>query len=270
MERMLDVTSRAEERHFWFLGLRRNAHYMLARALDGRRVDRIVDCGAGTGRNLDWLQAFGPAVGLELTPLGLAIGRTRGRPLVRGTVTRLPFADESASLVTSFDVLYCLSEDDERAAVREMWRVLQPGGLALINVAALEILRGAHSTLTHERRRYSRRRLTALLNDAGFVIRRMTFTNMVTFPVTLAIRWLDRVSGRSATASDTEMRVPASPVNAIFDLALRAEWLLLHAMNLPVGTSLMCLAQKANHEDMKPHAEPAPKSPRQGDEERSP
>jgi len=249
MERMLDVTSRAEERHFWFLGLRRTAHYLLERALDGRRVDRIVDCGAGTGRNLDWLQAFGPAIGLELTPLGLRIGRARGRPLVRGTVARLPFADGSASLVTSFDVLYCLSDDDERAAVREMWRVLKPGGLALVNVAALEILRGSHSTLTRERRRYSRRRLTALLTEAGFGIRRMTFTNMVTFPVTLAIRWLDRVSGRSATASDTEMRVPAAPVNALFDLALRAEWLLLHAMNLPIGTSLMCVAQKGGHGD---------------------
>jgi SAM-dependent methyltransferase len=246
MERMLEVTARAEERHFWFLGLRRNARYMLDAALDARTVSRIIDCGAGTGRNLDWLQSYGPAIGVELTPFGLQIGRSRGRRLVRGTVARLPFADTSADVVTSFDVLYCLPDVDEQQAVREMWRVLKPGGLALVNVAALEILRGSHSTLTHELRRYSRRRLTTLLTGAGFVIRRMTFTNMATFPITLGVRWFDRVSGRADTASDADMRVPPRPVNTIFDVALRLEWLLLHLTDLPVGTSLMCVAQKGD------------------------
>ena len=163
---------------------------------------------------------------------------------MRGTVAQLPFADASADLVTSFDVLYCLADRDETRAVREMWRVLKPGGLALVNVAALDILRGSHSTLTHELRRYSRRRLTDLLEGSGFAIRRMTFTNMATFPVTLAVRWLDRVTGRAATASDSDMRVPAAPINTLFDAALRLEWALLHVTNLPIGTSLMCLAEK--------------------------
>ena len=245
MERMLEVTARAEEQHFWFLGLRRTAKTMLDAALAGRRLERIIDCGAGTGRNLQWLRAYGLVAGLELTPLGLQIGRAHRRgPLVRGTVAQLPFADASADLVTSFDVLYCLSDRDETRAVREMWRVLKPGGLALVNVAALDILRGSHSALTHELRRYSRRRLTDLLEGSGFAIRRMTFTNMATFPVTLAVRWLDRVTGRAATASDSDMRVPAAPVNALLDAALRLEWALLHVTNLPIGTSLMCLAEK--------------------------
>ena len=244
MERMLDVTARAEERHFWFLGLRRNARYLLDSVLDGRDAGRIIDCGAGTGRNLEWLKSYGTAIGVELTPLGLRIGRSHGRRLVRGTVAQLPFADASADVVTSFDVLYCLPDVDERHAVNEMWRVLKPGGMALVNVAALDILRGSHSTLTHELRRYSRRRLTSLLTGAGFVIRRMTFTNMATFPITLAVRWFDRVSGRAETASDADMRVPPRPINALFDVALRLEWLLLHVSNLPIGTSLMCLAQK--------------------------
>ena len=251
---MLDVTARAEERHFWFLGLRRNARYLLDAALDGRTVSRIIDCGAGTGRNLDWLQTYAAAIGLELTPLGLRIGRSRGRRLVRGTVARLPFADATADVVTSFDVLYCLPDADELAAAREMFRVLKPGGVALINVAALDILRGSHSTLTHELRRYSRRRLTSLLTGAGFVVRRMTFTNMATFPVTFAVRWLDRVSGRVDTASDADMRVPAWPINALFDAALRVEWLLLHVTNLPVGTSLMCVAEKPSASRASPRS----------------
>jgi len=92
------------------------------------------------------------------------------RPLIQGTVTQLPFADASAALLTSFDVLYCLDDASEQAAVREMWRVLRPGGLLLVNVAALEILHGSHSTLTMEVRRYTKTRLRQLLAGAGFMM----------------------------------------------------------------------------------------------------
>jgi SAM-dependent methyltransferase len=245
MEQMLEATAAAEDRHFWFRGLRRNAQRLLTNAVGqpgpGRR---IVDCGAGTGRNLDWLQAFGSAVGVELSPVGLRVGRAHRRRLVRGTVTRLPFRDETVDIATSFDVIYCLDDDSEQQAVREMFRVLKPGGVLLLNVAALEMLRGSHSTLTMERRRYGRRRLTDLLTGAGFIIERMTFTNMVTFPVTWAVRWLERVTGRADTASDSDLRVPAAPINRAFDAALAVEHALMSVVDLPVGTSLMCVARK--------------------------
>ena len=244
MDRMLDATARAEEHHFWFLALRRTAARMLEAALAGRRTGWIVDCGAGTGRNLDWLDQFGQTVGIELSPAGLRVGRARGRRLVRGSVAALPLGDQSVSVATSFDVLYCLDDVTEARAVAEMWRVLEPGGVALVNVAALEILHGSHSTLTHEVRRYTPRRLSALLENAGFAIERLTFTNMATFPVALAVRTFDRVTGRAARASEADITVPPWYINALFDGLLRAEGQLLRAVNLPVGTSLLCVARK--------------------------
>src|SRR5262249_12911844 len=144
------------------------------------------------------------------------------------------------------DVLYCLDDATELAAVQEMWRVLRPGGLVLVNVAALDVLRGSHSTLTHEVRRYTPARLTARLTSAGFTIERMSFTNMATFPLWLAVRWSERVRGRAEQPSDADLRVPAWPINAVLSTALAVESLLLRATNLPVGSSLMCLARKKN------------------------
>jgi SAM-dependent methyltransferase len=244
MDKMLEATARAEDSHFWFRGLRRNARLLLEEALDGRRPGRIVDCGSGTGRNLDWLSEYGDAVGVERADIGVAIARVRGRRVVQGTVAALPFADHSAGLVTSFDVLYCLDDDVERAAAREMFRVLAPGGIALVNVAALDMLHGAHSTLTMERRRYTPARLTALLGGAGFVITRMTFTNMMTFPLTLAVRVADRITGRVQQASDAELRVPPAPANAMLSAAVAIDGALLRWGNLPIGSSLMCVARK--------------------------
>jgi SAM-dependent methyltransferase len=241
---MLDATARAEDAHFWFRGLRRNAARFLDRALGGRRGVRILDCGAGTGRNLDWLTAFGSAIGVELSTTGLDLGRARRARLVRASVTHLPFPNASMDVCTSFDVLYCLDDEAERRAVQEMWRVLRPGGVALVNTAALDVLRGAHSTLTHERRRYSRASLRRLLASTGFVVERLTFTNMATFPVTLAVRWADRVTGRADTGSDADLRVPAAPINSAFDALLAAEGALLQVVDLPIGSSLLCVARK--------------------------
>jgi SAM-dependent methyltransferase len=241
---MLAATALAEDRHFWFRGLRRNARLLLDEALRGRRLRQIIDCGSGTGRNLDWLREYGPAVGVEWSPFGLSVGRAHGRCLVRGTVTQLPFSDASADLTTSFDVLYCLDDESERQAIREMWRVLRVGGLALVNAAALEMLHGSHSTLTHERRRYTPRRLASRLTDAGFEVSRLTFTNMTTFPIVLAVRMAERLTGRAKQASEADLRVPAAPINAIFSGAMAIDGGLLRFANLPIGTSLLCVARK--------------------------
>jgi SAM-dependent methyltransferase len=241
---MLEATALAEDSHFWFLHLRRNARFLLRAALGGLRPRLIIDCGAGTGRNLDWLSDFGPAVGVECSPTGLAEGRKHGRRMLRGSVTHLPFAEGAAEVVTSFDVLYCLDDLAERQALREMFRVLAFDGVALVNAAALDILHGSHSQLTHEQRRYTRRRLAGRLEDAGFAVERVTYTNMMTFPLALAVRTSERMTGRAGTASDADLRVPSAPVNAVLNGALALEHAWLRAGNLPVGSSVMAVARK--------------------------
>ncbi len=72
---------------------------------------------------------------------------------MQGSVTHLPFADASIDVVLSFDVLYCLEAPAEQARSQEMFRVLRPGGCVVINVAALDMLKGDHSVLGGEVRR---------------------------------------------------------------------------------------------------------------------
>jgi len=244
MERMLAATAAAEDRHFWFRGLRRNAQLMLRQAGVEPGLSLILDCGAGTGRNLDWLSAYGPAFGVDLTPLAIEVGRRKGRRLARGSVTDLPFPTASADLATSFDVLYCMDDEGEAKTLREMWRVLKPGGVALINSAALNFLRGSHSTLSFERRRYTPRRMRASLEAAGFDVERVTFTNFVLFPPVFAVRGLQRLTGRADEPSDADLNVPIAPVNTFFNLGLALENRLLAMVDMPIGTSVMAVARK--------------------------
>jgi SAM-dependent methyltransferase len=222
MDRLLEATARAERDHFWFHGFRRFVQPWLARAVEGVRAPLILDCGCGTGHNLAMLRRYGRACGIDITWTGLAHAHLLGeRAVARASATSLPFPTGQFDLLTSFDVLYALEDDSEREAIREMYRVLRPGGQVLINVAALKILTGNHSVLGGEVRRYSRQELREHLERAGFEIRRITYTNFLLLPLVLFIRFAQRVAG--ARESDIEITVPGQPINTILAGVLAIE-----------------------------------------------
>lgn len=216
-------------------------------ATAGRPEARILDCGCGTGSNLDLLARFGRAYGFDLSETGVLIGRNAGRKqLARGSVAAVPFSSGSFDLVTSFDVLYALDEKEEGAALSEMRRLLRPGGFALINVAAMDILRGDHSVLSRELRRYSATRLARLVEDAGLEIVRLTYTNQILFLPLLLVRWAHRRRGLAAPGEATrEISLPPPPLNAILSAMLWCEGLWVRWLDQRwFGSSLLCLARR--------------------------
>lgn len=246
VEHLLRATAKAEARHFWFRGFRAFVTPLLQQAAAGRTGLSLLDCGCGTGANLELLERFGRAYGFDLSEIGLRIGRGAGRTrLARARVTAVPFAAASFDIVTSFDVLYALDDRPEREAVAEMFRVLKPGGFAVVNVAANEALRGDHSVLSHEVRRYSRQGLRQRLEAAGFAVVRISYTNASLFLPLLAVRTLQRRRGlRSETGAQQEITVPPAPINALLSAALWLESLWLRRFDAPVGSSLLCVARK--------------------------
>jgi ubiquinone/menaquinone biosynthesis C-methylase UbiE len=243
MDRLLEATARAERDHFWFHGFRRFIQPLLSRAVEGRANARILDCGCGTGYNLTMLRQYGRACGIDITWSGLAYARARGeRQVARASATCLPFPAEQFDLVTSFDVLYAFDDDMERDALNEMYRVLRPGGQIVINVAALKFLTGNHSVLGGEVRRYHRRELAEHLQRTGFTVLRITYTNFTILPLVMGLRLVQRVQGPHE--STAEMTVPAAPINAALSGLLAVEAAALRAVNMPLGSSLLALAQK--------------------------
>ena len=244
---MLEATARAERDHFWFRGFRRFVAPLLSRAAAGRRDLRLLDCGCGTGTNIRVLLApHGDAWGFDLTWTGLRFARSSGvTRIVQASAAAIPYPSAVFDVVTSFDVLYCLPGDVEREAVREMWRVLKPGGAAVINVAAMDVLRGNHSVLSAELRRYDKASLRALLEPAGFRIERMTYTNAALFPLMLGVRGVQRLVGLAPEQeAEGEISVPPGPVNAALSALLAIEAGIVRRVPMPFGSSLLCLARK--------------------------
>jgi SAM-dependent methyltransferase len=246
MEHLLRATARSEAQHFWFRGFRAFIAPLVQQAIGGHQSPRILDCGCGTGANVELLSRRGPAFGFDRSETGLRLGRAAGRTtIVRADVTAAPFPDAAFDLVTSFDVLYSLESDTEHAALGEMWRLTRPGGHILVNVAAMDVLRGDHSVLSRERRRYSRASLRSLVQGAGFQIVRLTYTYACLFVPLAVTRTLQRLRGLAAEGeTEREITVPPAPVNAALTGLVLAESAWLRHFDSPFGSSLLCLARK--------------------------
>lgn len=246
MDRLLELTYLAEQSHFWFRGFRSYVRPEIARAVAGRRYPRLLDCGCGTGSNLKMLEEFGEAFGFDLTWNGLVFAHHHGRrDIARASIGAIPFVSSQFDVVTSFDVFQCLPEPVERDAAREMWRVLKPGGHAILNVAALEILSGGHAVLSEEVRRYTPKRLRRVFEEAGFAIERLTFAHATLVPLMLPIRmWQRWRSGGNVPAGEFDITVPPAPINAALTAVVGLEAAALRVLNMPVGSSLLLHARK--------------------------
>ena len=235
----------AEDRQWWYAGMRAISFALLDAGPPPGGAPRMLDCGCGTGAIVAHLAARGRAVGVDLSAEAVRLAHTRGAAVARAELSALPFADGTFDAVTSFDVIYHRWVTDDAAAVREMVRVLRPGGLLLLRVPALKLLWGAHDEAVHSRHRYTRTEVRALLARAGLEVLRATYANTLLFPLLFARRTLDRVTGRHG--SDVAF-LPA-PLERAFGAALRLEARLVRHVSLPVGASVFALARKRGSPD---------------------
>jgi SAM-dependent methyltransferase len=250
MERnQYDLMYAQEERHWWYVGMRRISAALLEQyppRLDGLldRRWRILDAGCGSGGMTRFLERFGEVVGVDIHPHALELAKHRGlRGLARSSVGALPFADAMFDIVTSFDVLYHLDVNDDRAALREIHRVLRPGGVALIRLPAFDWIRGAHDEVVHTRHRYTRDELVGKLEDAGFRMEQSTYANFLLFPLAPAKRYLERKNG---TRESTDLWRPPGPLNRLLGDLLSLEALPARGPGLTWGLSVFAVARRVH------------------------
>ena len=228
-----------EETHWWYAGMRAITEAVVGPARAGERA-LILDAGCGTGNNLRHLSSRGRTVGVDLSQEALRFCQSRGVTVAGGSLLSLPFADQTFDLVTSFDVLYHRWVTDDRAALRELVRVLKPEGLLFVRVPALKMLWGAHDEAVFSRHRYTRGEVCDLFTECGLAVERASYCNSLLFPVLAARRTLDRWAHREGS----DVQEPPARLGGIFRsmLGLEAAW--LRRWSFPVGASVVALGRR--------------------------
>jgi SAM-dependent methyltransferase len=242
MEHTYPILFEVEESHWWHIGRRRIiASFVkeICEQVKDRRA-RILDVGCGTGANLMMLSEFGEAEGVDVSPDALTFCRERGLQNVKlGAAEALPYEDHTFDLVTALDVVEHI--DDDVAGLREMRRVLRPGGRVLLFVPTFMFLWGLQDDVSHHRRRYRMTELRQAATAAGLEVERTTYANITFFLPILLGRKLMRLTG-IRTESENNINIPA--LNNLFGATLGAERHWLRYLNIPFGVSGLCVARR--------------------------
>ncbi len=160
--------------------------FVRAEGVPAARV-RLLDVGCGTGRTLRQLATAHPTMrfhGVDLSPYYVAAARrlladVAEVSLAADNAERLPYADGSLDVVTSVYLFHELPRNARRRVVAELFRVLRPGGLLVIEDSAqpgespeLAAVLADFPTEFHEPfyRDYLEDDLAALVAERGFVV----------------------------------------------------------------------------------------------------
>jgi SAM-dependent methyltransferase len=238
--------ARTERDFWWHRGMRKILYRLLDRYAAGRRIGRALEAGCGTGY-ISWLlrkERQYPMVPMDLSAEGLRYARGMGLDrAVQADAASLPFAGGSFDLVLSLDMIVHFPRGEEGRPASEMARVLAPGGLLIVRVAALEMLRSRHSQFAHERQRFTRSRLRALFEAAGIRVLRCTYANALLMPVALAKFRLWEPWQRGPVSSGLDPVAPWLDRLLYAPLALEAAWIGA-GVNFPAGQSLILVGEK--------------------------
>jgi SAM-dependent methyltransferase len=238
------IMNRVEDSHWWFVGRRAILESFLQSIVKSFETDvkepvRILDVGCGTGANLEMLSQFGDSEGVDVSDEAIEFCKAKGLRVRKGLAEQLPFENESFDLVTALDVVEHL--DDDVAGLKEMHRILKPGGKSLIFVPAFMWLWGVQDDISNHRIRYKKNQIVERLQEAGFEIERATYANITFFAPILIGRTLMKIIG---IKPESENNVNVSALNGFFGKIFSAESLWLRNFNFPFGVSIVIVAKK--------------------------
>ena len=228
--------------HWWWQARQRLIMEKVGKLLPSRSVGEppplLLDIGCGGGVAFPDLSRFGDIYGLEPDPqLAESVS-----PSWRGHVEQAYFHanyqnDRRFDLIFMLDVLEHI--EDDRGALSNVHRLLQPGGAYFMTVPALPELWSAHDEVNHHFRRYERTALHNLLTEHGFIVEEMRYV----FGWSIGLVYLRRLLSQRK-AESYQVNVPPRWFNAAcYALSRMEEWI-TWGRGPFLGSSLMAIARK--------------------------
>ena len=232
-----------EESHWWYRATRSLLRSLLLSELRKCRVSgplRFLDAGCGTGATGAWLGEFGSVVALDCAPEALEIYAERHpkAQLLAGEICKINLPSDCMDAILCVTVLYHSRVAEPEEAVRELSRVVRPGGLVCLLEPGVRRLRRGPDRETHAARRFSLSDLEKLARSAGLEIVRSTGAYSFLIPPA----WVKAKLEGQKSSSDLDSN--SSGLFGLLGMLAWCERQLLRLAALPVGLSVVVLARK--------------------------
>ncbi|HNN93445.1 MAG TPA: methyltransferase domain-containing protein [Pseudomonadota bacterium] len=249
-----------EHSHYWHVHRRNVILDQLRAARPATAALRLIElgCGIGTvathlnehGYCVDYGDVYGSALEIAAQRAQQRLGATAGeRRFLRLDVTQ-PLPEEGWSGILLFDVIEHLPDDV--TVLRQLHDALRTArdGFVMITVPAFPILWSPWDDLERHKRRYTQAGLCALLDRCGFSVEHSTYFFGPLFFAALGVKGLrtlrDATLGRPVASSISDLTESKNhaALNRLMLAALAPEQRWLRHATLPLGTSILAIAQR--------------------------
>jgi len=245
MERQLyETLYKVERTYWWFAGQRFLLNNLLQRYYDSKKGLKLLDVGCGTGINMQLLSKFGTAYGIDISDYAIHFCKMRGiKKIKKSNVMNIKFNNNIFDVVTSLGVFYHRNVTDDVKAMKEIYRVLNPGGRFFIFDLAMKCLYGKHDIAFDGIRRYSRRELKLKLEQIGFNVEKISYVNTILFPAVYISRKIGILTKSKPKSEVQDYINPA--LNSILKVLFKTELNLVNYINYPFGVNIFAVARKS-------------------------
>jgi SAM-dependent methyltransferase len=231
-----------EDTYWWYVARRKLVAEMLTTVCLRENNRTVVDFGCGTGANERVLSEFGQVLLVDMSLDALRYCRTRDiKRLMASSAEAVGLKSNSIDVATALDLLEHV--DNDLAGMREIYRILKPGGILLVTVPAFGFLWSEHDEALHHRRRYTGYELRNKLTVTGFEIVRSTYFITLLFLPIMVMRVWQGIFKKNAYPKTSHVILPGWVNSAITGL-LTFERKLCGIVNLPFGVSIVTIARK--------------------------
>ncbi|MBA4259730.1 MAG: hypothetical protein C0446_11250 [Chitinophaga sp.] len=240
-----------ERVNWWFTVRRRILRDRIHRQLQSPKGIQSLNIGAATGTTSDMLTEFGEVMSVEYDQECCDFTKTfLSTPLIQGSITELPFENNSYDLVCAFDVIEHVADDTK--AVEEMMRVCKPGGHIAITVPAYAFLWGEHDEINQHFRRYTKTELLKLLKThKGKIVYHTYFNSILFLPIAafrLLATGLSKLRGAKKKTVESDHAIFGTEGffnNLLAGIFSIDYYLLKWGFRFPAGVSIMVFFKKA-------------------------
>lgn len=231
-----------EGTHFYYLATHKLVLTLIQNNLNN--IDKklnILDAGCGAGLLAKHLERFGDVVGVDVNPQAIYFSSKRKIKVVKASINKLPFKKNEFDIITSVDVIYH-DQVNDKEALKELYRVLKPGGLLIIRVPAYKWLIRSSDKQVHTRERYNHKMFNDRLIRARFKVAKISYVQTLLLLFAVIQKTLEIIFRVKEPSSSIKKINPF--FNNLILLLLLAEVKLVQFINFPFGLGLVAVARK--------------------------
>ena len=237
-----------ERSHWWFRARLQILEDQIQRNIQLPESPKILNAGVATGASSFMLEKFGEVTSLEYDKDCCEfLEEVVKMEVINGSLTELPFEDNSFDMVCAFDVVEHI--EDDALALREIYRVLKKDGYVFLTVPMFQMLWSEHDVINHHFRRYTLPGIAKVTYEPGFKPVFRSYFNFWMFLPILVVRTLGNIFKRKkkegSTGSDFEVMKSNSFLNTLLFYLFRSESTFLkRKFSLPFGVSGLIIGKK--------------------------